>query len=87
MCIVTSYSLICNDCRTSFHDAGEWQFETPEEAIERAVEAGWSIGEEVPNGSKWDFCPRCIAKRYTIDPNGTVCYTGDKLCARNLSWI
>lgn len=63
MCIQTTYTLICTDCRTSFHDAGEFHFETPEEATERARALGWSIQEEVPNGSLWDFCPRCLAKR------------------------
>lgn len=62
MCIETSYSLICTDCRTSFFGpgTGSWHFETKEDLIEIATQTGWTLGVEVLNGSKWDFCPRCF---------------------------
>ncbi len=35
-------------------------------AFIQAKQHGWSIAEEVPNGSEWDFCPRCIRRRHNI---------------------
>lgn len=65
MTITKLYTLNCTDCSTSFceKDTGAWTFETKEEIEEYAKESGWEFRKEVPNGSLWDFCPRCISKR------------------------
>ncbi len=65
MTIRKLYSLECTDCGTSVFESpsGSWAFESEQEAIDVAKGKGWSIAEEVPNGSKWDFCPRCLSKR------------------------
>jgi hypothetical protein len=61
MCIKTLYSLTCTRCRSQFCEprTGSWTFESEKEVVEVAKNQGWLIGEIVPNGSKWDFCPRC----------------------------
>ncbi|NOY72197.1 MAG: hypothetical protein GXP14_07440 [Gammaproteobacteria bacterium] len=63
--VEVSYSLTCTDCGTSFFEKGTgiYHFETSEEVIKLAKAEEWRIGEEVPNGSKWNFCPRCILRR------------------------
>jgi hypothetical protein len=59
MTIRIAYSLSCTDCGRVFYDTGE----TEHEVIQMARDDGWQPQQEVPNGSKWDFCPRCISKR------------------------
>lgn len=65
MTITTLYTLECTDCGTSVFESpsGSWTFESEQEAIDVAKSKGWSIDEEVSNGSLWDFCPRCLSRR------------------------
>ena len=67
MTIRILYTLNCTDCGTSYGEAGtgSWTFESEEEVCDLAKGEGWSIAEEVPNGSKWDFCPRCLNRLNT----------------------
>lgn len=65
MCILTSYQIICTDCRRMFYDGDDNSFfESPEEAMEESEVKGWHCKIRVPNGSDWDFCPSCY-ERYT----------------------
>jgi hypothetical protein len=38
---------------------GSYLFDSEQEAKDTAKKQGWTVGEKVPNGSLWDFCPRC----------------------------
>ena len=67
MSIEKVYRLYCTSCRSSFHDEGQWYFETAEDAKNRGKKAGWRIDEEVPNGTKWDFCPKCLKRMDEVD--------------------
>lgn len=65
----TTICLRCSNC-----NARGFQGESDEpldEVRTRAIEAGW-IGMIVPNGSFWDYCPRCVAlgKHQVVEPNG-----------------
>lgn len=65
MSITTHYSISCSACSELFYipGSGEWLFETTFDAFDYARREGWSINEEVLNGSLWDFCPKCLGKR------------------------
>ncbi len=60
MCVRTCCYLVCTACNNQFmdHRYGKY-FGSAEEAKEAAKARGWRVDEPVPNGSKWDFCPRC----------------------------
>lgn len=65
MTVNKTYSLSCTDCGSTFYESGtgSWHFEDVKEVTGLAIRDGWSIAEIVPNGSEWDFCPRCIKRR------------------------
>jgi len=63
MTISKSYSLNCTQCGSEFHDGNEYHYETETDVAYAANSKGWEVQVLVPNGSLWDFCPKCIAKR------------------------
>lgn len=79
MCIETSYSLICTGCRTSFFEPGtrSVHFESKQDVIDIANQTAWVIGVVVPNGSKWDFCPRCFTAYEESQINNQPKVSGD----------
>lgn len=58
MCLRVLYYIACTQCNSTHAPYGG----TPEEAKEQAQTLGWEVDIEVPNGSLWDFCPRCVKK-------------------------
>jgi hypothetical protein len=68
MTIRQSFYLVCSDCNNQFVDSKYGgQFCSPEEAKETAMKRGWKIDVLVPNGSLWDFCPRCAKENPASD--------------------
>jgi len=62
MTIHVMFGLSCTNCGKSYATSnGETSGETPDEMRELAVHAGWKVAWFVPNGSIWDFCPKCVA--------------------------
>jgi hypothetical protein len=60
MTIHKHYSLMCTSCSKGFSTPEDgWTFDSKEELTEATSRAGWHAGILVPNGSLWDFCPRC----------------------------
>ncbi len=69
MCIRIHYYLVCTNCNNQFvHPKWGGSFSSEEEAKEVALEQDWKIDVPVPNGSLWDFCPRCWARCAEEDP-------------------
>lgn len=61
MCVRWHCYLACTACNNQFYSYKYQQFasaETEAEILEWAKSEGWER-REVPNGSTWDFCPRC----------------------------
>ncbi len=53
-----------------FYDEDKNSFnESIESLKEEASESGWHCDVRVPNGSDWDFCPRCY-KAYIEERTG-----------------
>lgn len=58
MSIVKTYDVFCNQCSTHVGDTSDT---SAREARSIARSAGWAR-VRVPNGSLWDFCPKCLAE-------------------------
>lgn len=59
MTIHKTLSLNCTSCNKEFIFNDQSQFEDLEELKETINETEWKFQILVPNGSKWDFCPKC----------------------------
>ncbi len=59
MSISVTYTVFCDSCHWW---AEEQSAESKKEALEFAKHEGYRRAK-VPNGSYWDFCPKCFNKR------------------------
>lgn len=63
MCVRQLSYLACTNCNNQFVSiTGNSYGETGGEVKEQAAQEGWIIDRQVPNGSLWDFCPKCKDK-------------------------
>ena len=63
MAVHEQWYLTCNCCGNQFVGSdGECYGETGDEVKGIATDEGWLCDVRVPNGSDWDFCPKCKHK-------------------------
>ena len=64
MTIQMLFGITCTNCGTPLSEpnGGDALHESISEVKAAANMAGWAVNSEVPNGSMWDFCPKCAAK-------------------------
>ena len=69
MTIQILFGMVCTNCGKWLSDpnGGDALHETVAEMKEAANKAGWTVAKKVPNGSMWDFCPRCSVKEEEKD--------------------
>lgn len=59
MSVHKHYYLVCTDCGNQFVSPdGDHYGESSRDVRYLAKERGWAYAK-VPNGSMWDFCPKC----------------------------
>ena len=68
MTIQTSYWVRCTACNNEESRLEE----SPEDAKESAMIDGFCVDVRVPNGSLWDFCPKCWVAYMKEKNNGKV---------------